>query len=187
MEHGFTPVLVPGKKVGVATYYTHLFSGHKDARETMLHGLYRDLKRLTGRTNDTTAMVNRKYKDREGNQKEETTFVDCEAWGKTAETMAKYLSKGKPVFLEGRLKLDQWQDKDGNNRSKLKLVIENFQFIDSRGNQSAEPPPAAATAATAATTPTAATAATAPAAPYDPSEATTAECRRRSDRSPRCS
>ena len=92
--------------------------------------------------------VNRKYKDREGNQKEETTFVDCEAWGKTAETMAKYLSKGKPVFLEGRLKLDQWQDKDGNNRSKLKLVIENFQFIDSRGNQSAEPPPAAATAAT---------------------------------------
>ena len=64
--------------------------------------------------------------------------------------MAKYLSKGKPVFLEGRLKLDQWQDKDGNNRSKLKLVIENFQFIDSRGNQSAEPPPAAATAATAA-------------------------------------
>ena len=90
--------------------------------------------------------VNRKYKDRDGNQKEETTFVDCEAWGKTAETMAKYLSKGKPVFLEGRLKLDQWQDKDGNNRSKLKLVIENFQFIDSRGSQSADPPAAAATA-----------------------------------------
>ena len=144
---------------GFATYYTHLFAGHKDGRDTMLHGLYRDLKRLTGRTNDTTAMVNRKYKDREGNQKEETTFVDCEAWGKTAETMAKYLSKGKPVFLEGRLKLDQWQDKDGNNRSKLKLVIENFQFIDSRGNQSAEPPPAAANAATAATTATTATAA----------------------------
>jgi aminopeptidase N len=48
---------------GFATYYTHLFAGHKDGRETMLHGLYRDLKRLTGRTNDTTAMVNRKYKD----------------------------------------------------------------------------------------------------------------------------
>ena len=87
--------------------------------------------------------VNRKYKE-----KEETTFVDCEAWGKTAETMAKYLSKGKPVFLEGRLKLDQWQDKDGNNRSKLKLVIENFQFIDSRGSQSSEPPATAAAAPT---------------------------------------
>jgi len=90
--------------------------------------------------------VNRRYKDKTGEQREETTFVDCEAWGKTAETMAKYLSKGKPVFIEGRLKLDQWQDKDGNNRSKLKIVIENFQFIDSRGNQTATPPAAGATA-----------------------------------------
>ena len=79
--------------------------------------------------------VNRRYKDKTGEQREETTFVDCEAWGKTAETMAKYLSKGKPVFLEGRLKLDQWQDKDGSNRSKLRVVIESFQFIDSRGGQ----------------------------------------------------
>jgi len=92
--------------------------------------------------------VNRKYKDRDGNQKEEATYVDCEVWGKTAETMAKYLTKGRPVFLEGRLKLDQWQDKDGNNRSKLLMVIENFQFIDSRGNQSSTPPATAAAAAT---------------------------------------
>lgn len=83
--------------------------------------------------------VNRKYKDKEGNLKEETTFVDCEVWGKTAETMAKYLAKGRPVFIEGRLKLDQWQDKDGNNRSKLKVVVESFQFVDSRGNQSSTP------------------------------------------------
>ena len=87
--------------------------------------------------------VNRKYKGREGDLKEETTFVDCEAWGKTAETMAKYLSKGKPVFVEGRLKLDQWQDKDGNNRSKLKVDVENFQFIGSKGNQSSQAPAAA--------------------------------------------
>ena len=92
--------------------------------------------------------VNRKYKDRDGNQKEEATYVDCEVWGKTAETMAKYLTKGRPVFLEGRLKLDQWQDKDGNNRSKLLMVIENFQFIDSRGNKSSTPPATAAAAAT---------------------------------------
>jgi single-strand DNA-binding protein len=89
--------------------------------------------------------VNRRYKDKTGEQREETTFVDCEAWGRTAETMAKYLSKGKPVFVEGRLKFDQWQDKDGNNRSKLKVVIENFQFIDSRGNQTSAPPATEAT------------------------------------------
>ena len=91
--------------------------------------------------------MNRKFKDREGNMREETTFVDCEAWGRTAEVMAQYLSKGKPVFVDGRLKLDQWQDKDGNNRSKLRVVIENFQFIDSKGGQSSTPPAAAAAAA----------------------------------------
>ena len=97
---------------------------------------------------------NRKFKGKDGEMREETTFVDCEAWGRTAETMAKYLSKGRPVFVEGRLKLDQWQDKDGNNRSKLKLVIENFQFIDSRGSQTSEPP--ATATATAAPAPTSA-------------------------------
>jgi len=90
---------------------------------------------------------NRKFKDKDGEMREETTFVDCEAWGRTAETMAKYLSKGRPVFVEGRLKLDQWQDKDGNNRSKLRVVIESFQFIDSRGSQSSTPPEEAATTA----------------------------------------
>ncbi|MDP6541394.1 MAG: single-stranded DNA-binding protein [Phycisphaerales bacterium] len=88
---------------------------------------------------------NRKFKSKDGEMREETTFVDCEAWGKTAETMAKYLSKGRPVFIEGRLKLDQWQDKDGNNRSKLRVVIENFQFIDSRGGQTSTPPSETAT------------------------------------------
>ncbi len=84
--------------------------------------------------------MNRKFKDRDGNMREEVTFVDCEAWGRTAEVMAQYLSKGRPVFVEGRLKLDQWQDKEGNNRSKLKVVIENFQFVDSKGGQSSTPP-----------------------------------------------
>ena len=90
--------------------------------------------------------MNRKFKDREGNMREETTFVDCEAWGRTAEVMAQYLSKGKPVFVEGRLKLDQWQDKDGGNRSKLKVVIESFQFIDSQRGQRSTPPATAAAA-----------------------------------------
>ncbi len=77
--------------------------------------------------------VNRRYRTKEGENREETAFVDCEAWGRTAEVMNQYLSKGRPVFLEGRLKLDQWQDKDGNKRSKLRVVVENFQFVDSAG------------------------------------------------------
>ncbi len=77
--------------------------------------------------------VNRNYQTKDGEKREETTFVDCEAWGRTAEVMCQYLAKGRPVLVEGRLKLDQWQDKDGNNRSKLKVVIENFQFLGGRG------------------------------------------------------
>ena len=76
--------------------------------------------------------VNRSYKTREGESRDETTFVDCEAWGRTAEVMAQYLAKGRPVHIEGRLKLDQWQDQQGQNRSKLKVVVENFQFVGGR-------------------------------------------------------
>jgi single-strand DNA-binding protein len=78
--------------------------------------------------------VNHNWTSRDGEKKEDTTFVDCEAWGRTAEVMSQYLSKGRPVFVEGRLRLDQWQDKDGGNRSKLKVVIDTFQFIDSRSD-----------------------------------------------------
>jgi len=77
--------------------------------------------------------VNRRFRTKAGENREEVTFVDCEAWGRTAEIMSQYLTKGRPVFIEGRLKLDQWQDKDGANRSKIKVVVENFQFVDSAG------------------------------------------------------
>lgn len=78
--------------------------------------------------------VGRRFRTKEGENREETAFIDCEAWGRTAEVMNQYLAKGRPVFIEGRLKLDQWQDKDGGNRSKLKVVIENFQFVDSKND-----------------------------------------------------
>ncbi len=77
--------------------------------------------------------VNRKWKNQQGEQQEETTYVDCEAFGRSAEVINQYLRKGRPVYLEGRLRFDQWQDREGQNRSKLKVVVENFQFIDSRG------------------------------------------------------
>ncbi len=77
--------------------------------------------------------INRRWRNQQSNEwQEETTFVDCEAWGKQAETINQYLRKGRPVYIEGRLKLDQWQDKEGHNRSKMKVVIESFQFIDSQ-------------------------------------------------------
>ena len=76
--------------------------------------------------------INRQYKDESGATRDETTFVDCEAWGKTAELISKYLGKGSLAYLEGRLKLDQWDDKQsGQKRSKLKVVVEQVQFLGS--------------------------------------------------------
>ena len=77
--------------------------------------------------------VNRQFKDESGATRDETTFVDIEAWGKQGETVAKYLTKGRPLFVEGRLKLDRWDDKTtGQKRSKMKVVLENFQFLGGR-------------------------------------------------------
>jgi single-strand DNA-binding protein len=82
---------------------------------------------------DLAIAVNRKFKLKDGTEKEEVTFVDCECWGPRAEVINKYFSKGKPIFIEGRLKLDSWEDKDGQKRSKMRVVIEDFQFVEGRG------------------------------------------------------
>lgn len=72
----------------------------------------------------------RKYKTASGEEREETVFVDCSVWAKGAEIFQQYMKKGKQVFIEGRLKLDQWDDKTtGQKRSKLTVVVENFQFL----------------------------------------------------------
>jgi single-strand DNA-binding protein len=75
--------------------------------------------------------MNRKFRDSKSNElREEVTFVDIEVFGKTAETAQKYLSKGRPVFIDGRLKFDQWDDKTtGQKRSKLRVVADNIQFV----------------------------------------------------------
>jgi single-strand DNA-binding protein len=79
--------------------------------------------------------VNRQFKDESGATRDETTFVDIEAWGKQGELVAKYLTKGSPAMVEGRLKLDQWEDKQsGQKRSKMKVVLENVQFLSTRAN-----------------------------------------------------
>jgi len=78
--------------------------------------------------------VNRRYTLESGEKKEEVSFVDVEAWGQQAETIAKYMKKGRPLLVEGRLKQDTWEDKNTHQKqSKLKVVLESFSFIDTRG------------------------------------------------------
>ena len=87
--------------------------------------------------------VNRRWKDKtSGEMREEVTFVDIDAWGREAELAGQYLAKGRPLFVEGRLKLDPWEDRDSKQkRSKLKVVCERFQFLGTREGAGGGPPP----------------------------------------------
>lgn len=79
--------------------------------------------------------INRQFKMESGESREEVIYVDIEAWGKQGETISKYCTKGRPLYVEGRLRLDQWEDKNTKEkRSRMKVVLEQFQFLgDSRG------------------------------------------------------
>jgi single-strand DNA-binding protein len=77
--------------------------------------------------------INRVWFDDNKQKQEETTFVDVTFWGRQAESIQQYLTKGRPIFIEGRLQLDTWDDKEtGKKRSKLRVIGESFQFIDSK-------------------------------------------------------
>ena len=78
--------------------------------------------------------VNRNYTTRDGERREETTFVDIDAFDKQAEVIAKYMSKGSPILVEGRLKFDQWES-DGQKRSKLSVVLDRFEFVGGSRDQ----------------------------------------------------
>jgi single-strand DNA-binding protein len=87
--------------------------------------------------------VNRTWRDESGQPKEEVTFLDVDAFGKQAETLGQYMKKGKPIMIEGRLRLDTWDDKQTNQkRSKLGVVLESFQFLDFGGKPVGEAPSA---------------------------------------------
>lgn len=94
--------------------------------------------------------VNRRWTGKDGQTKEEVCFVDCRAFGKPAEIINKYLSKGRAVFVEGRLTFDSWTAQDGSKRSKHRVTVENFQFLpaaaatgdtEDSSRRSAEPEP----------------------------------------------
>jgi single-strand DNA-binding protein len=76
--------------------------------------------------------VNRKWKDEGQQEREEVTYIDCEAWAKSGETISKYCTKGRPLYVQGRLRLDQWEDKTTKEkRSRMKVIVEQFQFLGS--------------------------------------------------------
>ena len=83
--------------------------------------------------------INRVWTDRQTNEKrEETCFVDCTAFGRTGETINQYVSKGRPLLVEGRLQFSRWTGQDGQNRSKLEVVVERSQFLGAPGGARTE-------------------------------------------------
>jgi single-strand DNA-binding protein len=77
--------------------------------------------------------TNRRWTGQDGSQREETCFVDCRAFGRLAENINKYLRKGRPILIEGRLTFDTWTAQDGSKRSKHRVTVENFTFLPGGG------------------------------------------------------
>lgn len=92
---------------------------------------------------DIGLAVNRVWSNDQGQRQEETTFIDVTLWGRQAELAQQYLTKGRGAYVEGRLQMDTWEDKEtGKKRSKLKVIGENLQFLpDGKGGSAGNPPP----------------------------------------------
>lgn len=85
--------------------------------------------------------INRKWKDQAGEMKEEVSFVNCTAFGKTAEVIGMYVKKGNLLFIAGRLKQNTWQAQDGTNKSKLEVIVETVQLMPNTQKQEAQAEP----------------------------------------------
>ena len=83
--------------------------------------------------------INRVFKKQDGSEGKEICYVDCQMFGKRAEVVNKYFKKGDPIFVEGRLKFDQWNAQDGSKKSKLRVFVENFEFVGERKAKEPEP------------------------------------------------
>ena len=99
---------------------------------------------LSYTTNQTAVVelglaVNRRWTSQDGSKKEETCFVDCKAFGRTAENLNKYFKKSQPIFIEGRLCYETWNANDGSKRSKHRIIVEKFEFL-SVGEKKNGPP-----------------------------------------------
>jgi single-strand DNA-binding protein len=98
---------------------------------------------------DLAIAINDSYKAQDGTIKETVTYVDIEVWGRQAETCKQYLTKGRPVFVEGQLRLDQWESPQGEKKSKLKVRADRVQFLGSPGGSGGRPAGGSAGAETA--------------------------------------
>ena len=109
-------------------------------RVTLIGNLTRDpeTKQLPSNTPVTEFGLasSRRYRTQIGEEREDVLFIDCAAFGKQAETIQQYCRKGKPLFVDGRLRYDTWEDKVGVKRSKISVVVENFQFLGARDGDS---------------------------------------------------
>jgi single-strand DNA-binding protein len=76
-----------------------------------------------------TLAVSRQFKNADGSSREEVVFIDVDSFGRQADTISRFMTKGKPILVEGRLKLDQWETPNGEKRSKILVMVENFQFL----------------------------------------------------------
>lgn len=76
-----------------------------------------------------TIANNRKYRDKDGNDKEDVVFIKCVSFGNLADAIGKYFTKGKKILVEGHFRQDNWEDSNGNNRTEIVIVIEKFHFI----------------------------------------------------------
>jgi len=120
-------------------------------RTTLLGNLVRDpeLRHLTSGNCvcDFSIAVNKAWTDKQGNKQEHVSYIDCEAWGRTAETITQYFHKGKPILVEGEIKQDRWEDNDGKKRSKLKVNVHRFVFLPRSKDDDEESRPPAKSAA----------------------------------------
>lgn len=102
----------------------------------LIGNLTRDVELISGSKStiaDVGIACNRRWTDDEGNVKEDPCYVDCRAFGKNAESIKKNFSKGRPIFIEGRLQLSSWEDKETKKKqSKLRVVIEKWGFLDKK-------------------------------------------------------
>lgn len=90
-----------------------------------------------------TVAVSEKFKTKAGEDRETVAYIDCESWGRQGEVIAQYVAKGDPLLVSGRLRQDNWEDKDGNKRSKLKVAVDKFEFLKSRSDSGSRSRPTA--------------------------------------------
>jgi single-strand DNA-binding protein len=84
--------------------------------------------------------TNERRKDKSGETQDQTTWFRVTLWGRQAETASQYLTKGRPVYIEGRLRIEEWNDRDGRQRYTLEVHATDMQFIGGRGDEQSQPP-----------------------------------------------